>query len=208
MFLLNSCLDLFSAPPRVTAEDPFSRSYGVSLPSSLTVSLSSALVFSTPDHLCRFAVRAEGPSNGLRGFSREHAPPQLSAGPEGPPVLSGLAGTVSPGPSRLTPFNALFGQRACVSLLRLPRDLRTSGLRNIDRISIRTPHTGCVRPRLTLNRLALFRNPWSSGEGVSRPLCRYLCLHLLFHLLQNGSRHPFAAEGEARALLEAREKQM
>ena len=48
MFLLNSCLDLFSAPQGVTPEDPFSRSYGVNLPSSLTVSLSSASVLSHP----------------------------------------------------------------------------------------------------------------------------------------------------------------
>ena len=45
VFLLNSCLDLFSAPQ--LPEDPFSRSYGVSLPSSLTVNLPSALVYST-----------------------------------------------------------------------------------------------------------------------------------------------------------------
>ena len=43
MFLLNSCLDLFSAP-HLTG-DPFSRSYRVNLPSSLTVNLSSALVY-------------------------------------------------------------------------------------------------------------------------------------------------------------------
>ena len=44
MFLLNSCLDLFSAAwsPR----HPFSRSYGVILPSSLTMLLPSALGFS------------------------------------------------------------------------------------------------------------------------------------------------------------------
>ena len=45
VFLLNSCLDLFSAPPSL--EDPLSRGYGVSLPSSLTVIHSSALVYST-----------------------------------------------------------------------------------------------------------------------------------------------------------------
>ena len=44
-FCLNSCLDLFSAP-HLTG-DPFSRSYRVNLPSSLTVNLSSALVYST-----------------------------------------------------------------------------------------------------------------------------------------------------------------
>ena len=48
-----------------------------------------------------------------------------------------------------------------------------------------------LRSRLTLIRLALIRNPWSFGEGVSRPLCRYLYLHLLFRGLQRGSRHAF-----------------
>ena len=73
-----------------------------------------------------------------------------------------------------------------------PFRLTAAGLRNIDRMSIRQVLRTDVRPRLTLNRLALFRNPWSSGEGVSRPLCRYLCLHLLFRLLQHASRHAFA----------------
>ena len=45
VFLLNSCLDLFSAPR--LHEDPLFRRYGVNLPSSLTVSHSSASVFST-----------------------------------------------------------------------------------------------------------------------------------------------------------------
>ena len=45
VFLVNSCLDLFSAPH--TGEDPLFRSYRVNLPSSLTVIHSSALVYST-----------------------------------------------------------------------------------------------------------------------------------------------------------------
>ena len=52
-----------------------------------------------------------------------------------------------------------------------------------------------LRSRLTLNRLALFRNPWSFGEGVSRPLCRYLYLHLLFRDLHRVSRHGFTDGG-------------
>ena len=44
MFLLNSCLSLFSAAPFLG--HPFSRSYGVILPSSLTMLLPSALGFS------------------------------------------------------------------------------------------------------------------------------------------------------------------
>ena len=44
MFLLNSCLSLFSAASFL--RHPFSRSYGVILPSSLTILLPSALGFS------------------------------------------------------------------------------------------------------------------------------------------------------------------
>ena len=53
----------------------------------------------------------------------------------------------------------------------------------------------CLRARLTLIRLALIRKPWSCGEGVSRPLCRYLYLHLLFQALQRGSAHAFNGTG-------------
>ena len=54
-----------------------------------------------------------------------------------------------------------------------------------------------LRSRLTLIRLALIRKPWSFGEGVSRPLYRYLYLHLLFQTLQNTSRRTFYADWNA-----------
>ena len=67
VFLLNSCLDLFSAPH--SREDPLFRSYGVNLPSSLTVNLPSALVFSTR---LRVSVCGTGAVHvKLSGFSRE-----------------------------------------------------------------------------------------------------------------------------------------
>ena len=67
VFLLNSCLDLFSAPPSL--EDPFSRSYGVSLPSSLTVNLPSALVYSTRPRVSVYGTGAVALL--FSGFSRE-----------------------------------------------------------------------------------------------------------------------------------------
>ena len=54
-----------------------------------------------------------------------------------------------------------------------------------------------LRTRLTLIRLALIRKPWSFGEGVSRPLYRYLYLHLPFHTLQRASMRAFYAEWNA-----------
>ena len=91
---------------------------------------------------------------------------------------------------RLPRFNALFRQRAGFPLLRR-RVARGPGAGIL---------TGCpsgralrlpLRPRLTLIRLALIRNPWSYGGRVSRPPYRYLSLHLLFRDLQPVLRQTF-----------------
>ena len=63
--------------------------------------------------------------------------------------------------------------------------------RNLNRLSISLTLRLSLRPRLTLIRLSLTRNPWSSGEEVSRLLYRYLCLHLPFRPLQRVSRRAF-----------------
>ena len=117
VFLLNSCLGLFSAPP--TREDPFSRSYGASLPSSLTVNLPTPQ-YALRGHVCPFAVRVTGAVRvELSGFSREHACPHYPGPPRGTRYCQGRLGArTSLRPSAPTPFNALFRLRAAVSLLR------------------------------------------------------------------------------------------
>jgi hypothetical protein len=45
-----------------------------------------------------------------------------------------------------------------------------------------------LRDRLTLRRLALRRNPWTFGEGVSHTLYRYSCQHSHFRYLHRSSR--------------------
>ena len=80
------------------------------------------------------------------------------------------------------------GPSTSPSLLRI-----SAGCWNVDQLSIGLALRLSLRPRLTLNRLSLFRKPWSSGEGVSHPLYRYLCLHLLFQTLQRPSRDTFGA---------------
>ena len=95
-----------------------------------------------------------------------------------------------------TRFNVLFRQHAGVSLLRLHvTPGKSNGMLTVS--SIGCALRLCLRSRLTLIRLALIRNPWSYGEGVSRPLCRYLFLHLLFRFLQHGSRHTFCGRRNA-----------
>ena len=52
---------------------------------------------------------------------------------------------------------------------------------------------GCrprLRGRLTLRGLTLRRNPWTFGERVSHPLCRYSCPHSHFPYLHGRSRIP------------------
>ena len=94
-----------------------------------------------------------------------------------------------------TPFNQLFRQLAGLSLFRLHITLYASkGILTFSSIGLAFRLT--LRSRLTLIRLALIRNPQSSGEGVSRPLYRYLYLHLLFQTLQHALRHTFNARLE------------
>ncbi len=123
VFLLNSCLDLFSAP-LPSEGTPLSRSYGVNLPSSLTVNLSSALVCSTRP---RVSVYGTGrPQICLAGFlgslittaiglSRRTLRTVSFQHREGICLLGGIP----------TGFNALFRQCAGVSLLRRHIALRS-----------------------------------------------------------------------------------
>ena len=78
VFLVNSRLGHFSAP--CSCRVPFSRSYGVNLPSSLAVIHSSTLGFS-PHPPVSVLVRAAGPLNGPPVFSRVWLP-ALSACPK------------------------------------------------------------------------------------------------------------------------------
>ena len=193
VFLLNSCLDLFSAPQSL--EDPLFRSYGVSLPSSLTVNHPSASVYSTQP---RVSVSSTGaPRVKLSGFSRESDYVRCRLTPGGSAYCQvRLGGWICLPPSAPTPFNLQFRLQAALSLLRLHVATRASdGMLTVSSIGL--GFRLILRSRLTLNRLALFRKPWSFGEGASHPLYRYLFLHLPFRTLQSGSRRAFDAERNA-----------
>ena len=155
MFLLNSCLDLFSAPN--SRWDPLSRSYRVNLPSSLTVNHSSALVYSTR---LRVSVCGTGTSRiKFSGFSREYAYTHYYRFPKELVYYQvRLSWWICLPQSTSTPFNGLFRQSAALSRLRLhvtPTGstgiLTGSAIGLAVRLSLRT--------RLTLIRLALIRKP-------------------------------------------------
>ena len=155
VFLLNSCLDRFSAPPSL--EDPLSRSYRVSLPSSLTVNHSSALVYSTR---LRVSVCGTGTERiKFSGFSREYAYVRYWIVPKDAPYCQvRLSLRICLQQSTSTPFNRLFRQPAALSRLRphvtpfgSTGILTGSAIGLAVRLSLRT--------RLTLIRLALIRKP-------------------------------------------------
>ena len=74
-----------------------------------------------------------------------------------------------------------------------PRSVTSSWPGNINPVPIDYASRPRLRGRLTLLRLALSRNPWTSGERVSHPLCRYSCQHSRFRPLQPASRPAFTA---------------
>ena len=176
-------------------EDPFSRSYRDNLPSSLTVIHSSALVYSTRP---RVSVYGTGATSFLfSGFSWEYDYVRYWLVPKDAPYFQvRLLPWICLRQSASTPFNRLFRQTAALSLLRRHvTRCGSNGILNVSSIGLALRLS--LRPRLTLIRLALIRNPWSYGEGVSRPLYRYLYLHLLFHMLQRTSRAAFRAKWNA-----------
>ena len=99
-------------------------------------------------------------------------------------------------PSAPTRFNALFRQRAAVSLLR--HHIATWGSDGISTVSpIGLAFRLILRLRLTPGRLTLPGKPWPFGEGASYPLYRYLYLHLLFLTLQRRSSAAFNVDRNA-----------
>ena len=134
VFLLNSCLDLFSAPGR--SQDPLSRSYRVSLPSSLATTLSTPQ-YVLPDYVCPFAVRVP---HGLKlsGFSREYDYLHCQISPKGTPYFQVSAqGVDLPAPiSAYALQRAYPSARGSVTAPSPRRPMRKS--RNIDRVSHRT----------------------------------------------------------------------
>ena len=155
VFLLNSCLDRFSAPTSLW--DPLSRSYRVNLPSSLTVNHSSALVYSTR---LRVSVYGTGTIRiKFSGFSWKSVYTHYWIVLANAPYYQvRLWERICLSPSTSTPFNHLFRQMAALSLLRLhvtPKGstgiLTCSAIGLAVRLSLRT--------RLTLIRLALIRKP-------------------------------------------------
>ena len=156
MFLVNSRLDHFSAPTSLWV--PFSRSYGVNLPSSLAVIHSSTLGYSPLPPVSVYGTGSRALSD--RKIFSQVCLPALSSRPKPP-------GTVR----FQSPYvlqRAIPSARGGVTPRSLP--LLHGMYRIINLFSITFPLRVPLRSRLTLIRLTLFRNPWVFGAGVSTPV--------------------------------------
>ena len=90
VFLLNSRMGRFTAPPGIALKDPFSRSYGAMLPSSLTRFLPRALVSLYPPTCVGFGTACRSVA---RRFSRKHGRMESPAASRRlRPALPGRAG--------------------------------------------------------------------------------------------------------------------
>jgi hypothetical protein len=178
---------------------PFSRSYGVNLPSSLTEDRSSTWGYLPPPT-----------SVGLR-YGPCACIKRLEAFLGGRPTTS-----LPPAQRRLAPWLTVHGIRICLDPL-LPRATDPVQLGRLTLATASPPRlmrTGAglstcwpsptppsrrprLRTRLTLGRLPLPRNPEACGVGGSHTqLIRYSFRHSRFGSLQQGSRSAFSATPE------------
>ena len=71
------------------------------------------------------------------------------------------------------------------------KDVTSTWPTNINVVPIDYAFRPRLRGRLTLRGLTLRRNPWTYGDRVSHPVCRYSCQHSRFRYLQQTSRFTF-----------------
>ena len=159
MFLLNSCLSLFSAATSLWR--PFSRSYGAILPSSLAMLLPPALGSSPHPPV---SVYGTGPWYAIAAFPGRHswhfatllfAPLHASAA-----HCRGFSSCAAPALAPVFPFPAC-------PLCPRPHISGTTGCRNFSLLSIGYALRPRLRPRLTQGRQALPWKPWIFGQQDS-----------------------------------------
>ncbi len=170
--MLNSRMGPFTEPPGIAPEDPFSRSYGAMLPSSLTRFLSRALVclypptcvgFGTAGGLIRMDFSGERGRVALPSASRRLGPaiPRRPGGNRWPPRLSFSDPSLNP--------------RRC---------------RNVGLPSIGYAFRPGLRCRLTPGGRTCPGKPWDSGGRDFHPAFRYSCPHNRWQALHGRFRAP------------------
>ena len=161
MFLINSRLGRFAATPAGSARlalhlqgHSFSRSYGVVMPSSLTMVLPIATVYSTR---LPVSVLVRAPSTLPRGFSRKHG---LTDFTHALRLTSQAACEADLPASRPTRFHGGVQNPAQLPFSVTPSVIAVrQRYRNVDLLCIGYAWRPRLSSRLTLGGLALPRNP-------------------------------------------------
>ena len=174
MFLLNSRMGPFTAPPSIALEDPFFRSYGAMLPSSLTRFLSRALVSLYPPTCVGFGTAGVSVWTALFWEAWVHG---LARGePQARRAPSGARGGLPLAPS--------------TALLRHRPSNPTCRCGNVDPLSIGYAFRPGLRCRLTPGGRTCPGKPWDSGDRDSHPVFRYSCPHNRWLGVHGRSRAP------------------
>ena len=181
MFLLNSCLSLFSAAH--LRGHPFSRSYGVILPSSLTMLLPPALGFSPHPPVSVYGTGTHYTIAAFLGTWLTRFTTLFRSTSRLRLMHSGFACCAT------TPFVPDFPFPAHVSLP-CPHSSVTMRYRNINLLSIGYAFQPHLRSRLSQGRSALPWRPWIFGHKDSH-------LVLATHSGILSSQHSTAPSGTA-----------
>ena len=165
------------------------------MPNSLTVSLPSALVYSTRPRVSVYGTGRVALK--FSGFSWQHGYLRCHPAPEGRAYSRASdQGVDFPAPlgsfALKPPIPSGGGSVTAAS----PRHTNDE-CRNINRLAIALGVRLRLRTRLTRGRLASPRKPWPYGGRASHPPYRYLYLHLPFQTLQHASRQAFNADWNA-----------
>ena len=157
MFLLNSCLSLFSAA--CISRHPFSRSYGVILPSSLTMLLPPALGFSPHPPV---SVYGTGTVQTIAAFLGTHSSHFGTLVPYDSPSRVARR-FFQPDPCPAYPALSIRGSALCMR----PHISVILRYGNLNPLSIGYAFRPLLRSRLTRGRSALPRKPWIFGHKDS-----------------------------------------
>ena len=158
MFLLNSCLSLFSAA--CISRHPFSRSYGVILPSSLTMLLPPALGFSPHPPVSVYGTGTYKTIAAFLGTWLTYFATLISL------RITPLAYTAVLPAVHLLRLHRSFHSRLMLSTC-VPTVLFVCGTGIFYLLSIGYGFRPLLRPRLTQSRSALLWKPWIFGRKDS-----------------------------------------
>ncbi len=173
MFLLNSRMGRFTAPPGIALKDPFSRSYGAMLPSSLTRFLPRALVCLYPPTCVGFGTACIRYRDAFLGSRDAWTRPGRTQG-SARTFPSGQGGFRHPHPLSFS-YIALEPYRRCG---------------NVGPLSIGYAFRPGLRCRLTPGGRTCPGKPWDSGGVDFHHTFRYSCPHNRWCEVHGRSRAP------------------